>query len=166
MKIHDVLRKSPGHRPRKRRGRGNGSGLGCTAGRGHKGALARAGWSTRYGYEGGQMPIARRLPKRGFKNTVFATRYDVINLASLDSAPAFADGDTVDLESLKEKLGFRARAGRLKVLGTGNLSKKLAVVAEKFSRAAQQKIEAAGGSCTVRHSRGKGGEPNPKNKQE
>merc|ERR1711964_457938 len=98
MNISDVLKKSPGKPARKRRGRGDGSGLGGTSGRGHKGALARSGWSTRYGYEGGQMPLARRLPKRGFSNAVHTRPHDVINVGQLDAA--FEDGDTVDLTVL------------------------------------------------------------------
>ena len=147
MKMHDVLSKASAHRPRKRRGRGNGSGLGCTSGRGHKGALARSGWSTRYGYEGGQMPISRRVPKRGFSNSIFSRRYDVINVSELDAS--FRDGETVDLAVLKERLGFKPQHGRLKILGNGELSKKLNVIAQKFSKSAQQKIEASGGTCTV-----------------
>lgn len=147
MNIHEVLGKVKGRRARKRRGQGDGSGQGCTSGRGHKGALARAGWSTRYGYEGGQMPIIRRLPKRGFKNVIFATRYDVVNVRSLEAA--FADGETVDLEAVEQKTGVRARFGRLKVLGTGELSTKLNVAAAKFSASARKKIEDAGGSCIV-----------------
>ena len=147
MNISDVLKKSPGKPARKRRGRGNGSGLGCTSGRGHKGALARSGWSTRYGYEGGQMPLARRLPKRGFSNAVHTRPHDVINVGQLDAA--FEDGDTVDLAVLSEKVGFNSQFRRLKILGSGELSKKLTVVASKFSGSARQKIEGAGGTCTT-----------------
>ncbi len=151
MKIHDVLGVAPARKSRKRRGRGDGSGLGGTSGRGHKGAKARAGWKSRYGYEGGQMPIARRLPKRGFKNSLFTTRYDVINLGRLERG--FENGDTVNLETVASRLGFSPQFGRLKILGTGELTKKLTVAAHKFSRSAREKIEAAGGTCTVLETR-------------
>jgi large subunit ribosomal protein L15 len=147
MNISDILKKGGGKRSRKRRGRGNGSGLGCTSGRGHKGALARSGWSTRYGYEGGQMPLARRLPKRGFSNAVHTRPHDVINVGQLEAA--FQNGDTVDLAVLREKLGFNSQFRRLKILGNGELSTKLTVVASKFSASARQKIESAGGTCTT-----------------
>jgi large subunit ribosomal protein L15 len=146
MNIHEVLEQVPGRPPRKRRGRGNGSGLGGTAGRGHKGAKARSGWTTRYEYEGGQMPLSRRIPKRGFNNSIFARRYDVVNLNRLEKF--FEDGDTVTLATLAEKAGFKSQYGRLKVLGTGDLSKKLIVVAERFSGTARGKIEASGGTCS------------------
>ena len=142
MKLHDLSPASGSRRNRKRIGRGPGSGLGKTAGRGHKGQRSRAGFSRRRGFEGGQMPLLRRVPKRGFTN-IFRTEYEIVNLAGM-----------VDLEGevtpalLAEK--GRVRAGRLvKILGQGEIDKALTVSAHRFSATAKQKIEAAGGSCEV-----------------
>jgi large subunit ribosomal protein L15 len=147
VNISDVLAEA-GKRPaRKRRGRGQGSGLGKTAGRGHKGAHARAGWSRRLGYEGGQMPITRRVPKRGFSNAPFRRRYDIVNLTVLESR--FEAGEVVSLESLKERGILKPAYGRLKVLGTGELTKPLKVMAHHLSESARQKVDAAGGSVEV-----------------
>ena len=142
MKLSD-LSPAPGSRRKKKRvGRGPGSGLGKTAGRGHKGQKSRTGYSSRPGFEGGQMPLTRRVPKRGFTN-IFRTEYSVVNLDRLE---AF-DGE-VTPESLAE--GGVVRAGRpVKVLGGGELTKALKVSAHKFSKSARAKIEAAGGTCEV-----------------
>jgi len=146
MELHN-LRPAPGaKRPRKRVGRGPGSGSGKTAGRGEKGQKSRSGYSRRLGFEGGQMPLVRRLPKRGFTN-IFRVEYQVVNVRDLERV--FADGDTVSPNSLVDK-GLIRRGKRLvKILGDGELSKKLAVQAHGFSAAARGAIEKAGGSCEV-----------------
>ncbi len=131
---------------RKRVGRGPGSGNGKTAGRGHKGQRSRSGYSRRWGFEGGQMPLVRRIPKRGFTN-IFRVGYQVVNLRDLDRL--FADGDTVTPEVLVEKGLIRGGSKPVKVLASGELGKKLNVQAHAFSKNAQATIEAAGGSCEV-----------------
>lgn len=146
MELHD-LHPAPGAKKgRKRIGRGPGSGTGKTAGRGHKGQKSRSGYSRRYGFEGGQMPLVRRIPKRGFYN-VFRVEYQVVNLRDLERV--FADGDTVSVETLIEKGLTRRGKKPVKVLGDGELKKKLTVQAHKFSAAAKEGIEKAGGSCEV-----------------
>ncbi|MCU0232903.1 MAG: 50S ribosomal protein L15 [Thermoanaerobaculales bacterium] len=146
MELHD-LKPAPGaKRGRKRVGRGPGSGSGKTAGKGHKGQKSRSGYSRRYGFEGGQMPLVRRLPKRGFTN-IFRVEFQVINLRDLERV--FADGDAVSPEALLEKGLVRRGAQPIKVLGDGDLTKKLVVQAHKFSAAARTGIEKAGGSCEV-----------------
>ena len=124
-----------------RRGRGPGSGNGKTAGKGHKGQNARSGGGVRPGFEGGQLPLYRKLPKRGFKNR-FATNYAIVNVAALNK---FEDGAVVDLEALLAAKIVRKGLDGLKVLGTGELTKKLTVKATVFSATAKEKIEAAGG---------------------
>ena len=124
-----------------RRGRGPGSGNGKTAGKGHKGQNARSGGGVRPGFEGGQLPLYRKLPKRGFKNR-FATNYAIVNVAALNK---FEDGAVVDLEALLAAKIVRKELDGLKVLGTGELTKKLTVKATVFSATAKEKIEAAGG---------------------
>jgi large subunit ribosomal protein L15 len=149
MSLHD-LHPSPGSRKaRKRKGRGIGSGNGKTAGKGHKGQKARAGGSTRLGFEGGQMPLYRRLPKRGFNNARFRTEYDIVNLCDL--ADQFSAGETVNTETLVARgmLKPRPTHSGLKVLGTGELGFALTVEAAKFSASAVAKIEAAGGRAVV-----------------
>lgn len=145
MMIHDITAKVGPHKKSKRLGRGEGSGKGGTSGRGHKGAKSRAGWNSRPSYAGGATPFARRFPKRGFSNAGFRTDYWVINVRDLDKH--FENGAAVDLDALV-KLGLipNAKLG-LKVLGTGDLGKKLSVTAAAFSASAKAKIEAAGGSC-------------------
>ena len=129
----------------KRKGRGTGTGNGKTAGRGHKGQKARSGGKVRIGFEGGQMPLARRLPKRGFNN-IFAKPLEIVNLSTLDQ---FQDGDTVTVHALLEKgILSKCRYG-YKVLGSGKLSKKLTVQASAFSASAKEAIEAAGGKAEV-----------------
>ena len=146
MELHD-LHPAPGaKKSRKRIGRGPGSGTGKTACKGHKGQKSRSGYSRRYGFEGGQMPLVRRIPKRGFCN-IFRVEYQVVNLKDLDRL--FADGDTVSVENLVEKGLVRGGKRLVKVLGDGELSKKLNVQVHKFSASARAGIEKAGGSCEV-----------------
>jgi len=133
------------HKRRKRVGRGEASGHGKTSTRGHKGCWARAGGGPRMLTEGGQMPLFRRLPKRGFNNANFETEYEVVNVADLDEC--FENGATVDRESLRKAGLIRRKKYPLpiKVLGEGSLSKKLVVEVERFSKSAAQKITEAGG---------------------
>ena len=146
MELYD-LHPAPGaKRARKRVGRGPGSGNGKTAGRGHKGQKSRSGYSRRYGFEGGQMPLVRRIPKRGFHN-IFRIEFQVVNLRDLERV--FTDGDTVSPEILAEKGLVRGGKRLVKVLADGELSKKLTVQAHKFSASAMAGIEAAGGTCEV-----------------
>ena len=146
MELHN-LHPAPGaKRPRKRVGRGPGSGNGKTAGRGHKGQKSRSGYSRRYGFEGGQMPLVRRIPKRGFTN-IFRVEFQVVNLRDLERV--FAEGDTVSPEVLVDKGLVRGGKRLIKVLADGDLTKKLNVQAHKFSGSARASIEKAGGSCEV-----------------
>lgn len=133
---HDVFRK----------GRGHGSGNGKTAGKGHKGQKARSGGGVRPGFEGGQMPLQRRLPKRGFVN-IFATQYATVNVADLNK---FEDGAVVDAQALIDAGVLKKTLDGVKVLGNGELSKKLTVNAAAFSKSAKQKIEEAGGKAEVK----------------
>ncbi len=145
MELNDLRPAAGATKTRKRVGRGPGSGNGKTAGRGHKGQKSRSGYSRRPGFEGGQMPLVRRLPKRGFTN-IFKTEYELVNLRDLERV--FSDGDTVTAAEMARK-GL-VRSGRLvKVLGDGELTKKLTVEANKFSKSAQAGIESAGGHCEV-----------------
>jgi large subunit ribosomal protein L15 len=145
MKLHD-LHPSPGSRTkRKRLGRGPGSGLGKTSGKGHKGLLARAGRANMAGFEGGQMPLARRLPKRGFTN-IFRIDYTIINLQTL---AAIEDTTEFSLAVLRELGLLKGRLSRVKILGEGDISRPLVVEAHKFSAVAKQKIETAGGQTKV-----------------
>ena len=147
MRLHN-LKPRPGAKHRRRRvGKGESSGLGKTSGRGNKGQKSRSGSSIRPGFEGGQMPLSRRLPRHGFNNKRFASRYAIINVSTLEDF--FEAGDTVDEASLREKglVKGHTHAG-VKILGDGDLSKKLSVSAEKVSAAAREKIEAAGGSIS------------------
>lgn len=146
MQIHDVTAKGTKHPDRKRVGRGVGSGKGKTAGRGHKGQRSRSGDNPRIGFEGGQMPLFRRVPKRGFTNARFKRSYTLVNVGLLE---AFEAGAEVSLESVLER-GLARRTGeQLKVLGEGEIARGLTVRAHKFSAAAKAKIEAAGGSAVV-----------------
>jgi large subunit ribosomal protein L15 len=141
------LKPAPGAtRNRKRVGRGPGSGNGKTAGRGHKGQRSRSGYSRRYGFEGGQMPLVRRIPKRGFTN-IFRVGYQVVNLRDLDRV--FASGDEVSVELMADRGLVRRGDTPVKILAAGELGKKLTVQAHAFSKNAQAAIEAAGGSCEV-----------------
>lgn len=146
MNLHDVNRGVTKNKRRKRIGRGTGSGLGKTSGRGHKGQGARAGFSMRPTFEGGQMPISRRIPKRGFHNR-FARAVCSINVGELDEL--FDDGDEVSPASLKAKGRLKGRYDELKILGDGELTKKLAISAHRFSRTAKEKIEKAGATANV-----------------
>ena len=145
MKIHE-LSPAPGSvQDVKRIGRGHGSGNGKTAGKGHKGQKARAGHGMRPGFEGGQMPLQRRLPKRGFNN-IFAKELAVVNIASLN---AFENGDVVDAAALKAKGIVKKELDGIKILGNGKLEKKLTVKVAAVSASAKEKIEAAGGAVEV-----------------
>ena len=145
MKLHE-LSPAPGSvREAKRIGRGHGSGQGKTAGKGHKGQKARAGRGMRPGFEGGQMPLQRRVPKRGFTN-IFATQYAVVNVGSLN---VFEDGAVVDTDALKNAGLVKKTYDGVKLLGNGSVEKKLTVKAAAFSEAAKAKIEAAGGKAEV-----------------
>lgn len=145
MKLQE-LSPAPGSvRDVKRIGRGHGSGQGKTAGKGHKGQKARAGRGMRPGFEGGQMPLQRRVPKRGFVN-IFATTYATINVGSLN---VFEDGAVVDAAALKEAGLVKKSYDGVKVLANGNLTKNLTVKAAAYSQAAKAKIEAAGGKAEV-----------------
>ena len=144
MELHELKPAVGAKQAPKRVGRGSGSGMGKTSAKGHKGQKARSG-TKKNGFEGGQMPLARRLPKRGFVN-IFAKEYAKINVADLE---AFDDGTVVTAELLKE-VGFVKKIGDgLKVLGDGELTKKLTVKAVKFTKSAQEKIAAAGGIVEV-----------------
>ncbi len=146
MQVHDVTAKGKKYRDKKRVGRGPGSGTGKTAGRGHKGQRSRSGDNSRPGFEGGQMPLYRKVPKRGFTNARFKKHYTLVNVELLDS---FEDGAEVNLEAVLEKGLSRRTGAMLKVLGQGELSRKLTVRAHKFSASAKAKIEAAGGTAEV-----------------
>ena len=129
---------------RKRVGRGPGSGLGKTSGRGHKGAQSRSGWKYKRGFEGGQMPLHRRVPKRGFTN-IFRTEYDVVNLDQLEKL--FDQGATVTVDALRDRGIVSSRTAKVKVLARGEVTKALTVQAHKFSGKAADKIAAAGGKA-------------------
>ena len=145
MKLHELHPAEGSTASQKRLGRGNGSGLGKTSGKGHKGAKARSGGGKRPGFEGGQMPLYRRVPKRGFTN-VFGTDYAVVNVERLE---VFEDGAVVDAAALLEKKIIRKELDGVKILGVGELTKKLTVKAAKFSATAKEKIEAVGGKAEV-----------------
>ena len=146
MQIHDVTARGTNHDKRKRVGRGVGSGKGKTAGKGHNGQRSRSGDLPRIGFEGGQMPLFRRMPKRGFTNARFKKHYTLVNIESLE---AFDAGEVVDLKAVLDKGLSRKTGEMLKVLGQGELSKELTIKAHKFSKSAQSKIESAGGTVEV-----------------
>ena len=146
MQIHDVTARGNNHDKRKRVGRGVGSGKGKTAGKGHNGQRSRSGDLPRIGFEGGQMPLFRRMPKRGFTNARFKKHYTLINIESLE---AFDAGEVVDLTAVLDKGVARNTGDMLKVVGQGDLSKELTIKAHKFSKSAQSKIESAGGTVEV-----------------
>jgi len=146
MQIHDVTAKGVKHKARKRVGRGQGSGTGKTAGRGHKGQRSRSGDHPRLGFEGGQMPLYRRIPKRGFTNARFKKHYTLVNVEALE---VFEAGAEVTLDAVLDAGLSRKTGDLLKVLGNGDVSKSLTVKAHKFSATAQSKIEAAGGKAEV-----------------
>lgn len=147
MNLNDV--KTPGSalKKRKRVGRGPGSGWGCTAGRGNKGQGSRSGSGGKLGFEGGQMPLVRRLPKRGFTNALFKTTHAIVNVEDL--AKTFAKGGAVDLDAAKSHNLVKKRASSLKVLGKGEIHVPVTVRAARVSATARAKIEAAGGSVEL-----------------
>ena len=144
----NTLKPRPGAKHRtKRLGCGESSGHGKTSGKGHKGQKARSGGSIRLGFEGGQMPLIRRVPKRGFSNEAFRTRYAIVNLADLE---LFDAGTAIDEALLRENNIIRGKVDGIKILGNGELTKKLSITADKVSAAAKEKIEKAGGSVTLK----------------
>ena len=146
MKLHELRPSEGAFKTSKRLGRGTGSGLGKTSGKGHKGQNARSGGGVRPGFEGGQLPLFRRLPKRGFSNAMFKVEYATINVSDLEK---FEDGAVVTPELLKEMGILKKQLSGVKVLGNGELTKKLTVKAHKFSGSAIEKIEAIGGKAEV-----------------
>ncbi len=146
MKIHELAPAYGATTTSKRVGRGTGSGLGKTAGKGHKGQKARTGGSIRRGFEGGQTPLYRRIPKRGFKNH-FAVEYAIVNLSDLEK---FENDTVVNAELLMSEGIIKKELDGVKVLGNGTLTKKLTVVAKKFSKTAEEKIQAVGGKTEVK----------------
>jgi len=145
MKLHELSPEPGSRKARTRRGRGLGSGLGKTSGRGQKGQNSRSGGGVRTGFEGGQMPLYRRLPKRGFKN-VFAKEYAEVNVSSLNR---FEDGAVVDPVALIEEGILKNVFDGVRILGNGELTKKLTVKANGFTKSAEEKIKAAGGEVEV-----------------
>ena len=145
MDIHELTPAAGSTHIAKRKGRGHATGNGQTAGRGHKGQKARSGGGVRVGFEGGQMPLARRIPKRGFNN-IFAKPLEAVNVSALN---AFEDGSVVSAETLLEKGILSKCTYGVKILGNGELTKKLTVQASAFSESAKEKIEAAGGKAEV-----------------
>lgn len=146
MKLHELSPAPGAKRAAKRVGRGIGSGLGKTAGRGHKGQNARSGGGVRLGFEGGQMPLQRRLPKRGFTNAPFKVEYVPVNVEALN---VFEAGTVVTPELLDQSRVAKGAHKGVKVLGTGEITRALTVRANRFSESAKQKIEAAGGKVEV-----------------
>lgn len=146
MLNHEITSIVGKHKGRNRIGRGPGSGHGKTSGRGHKGQGARSGAPGVMLKEGGQMPLYRRIPKRGFSNYAFETRYDIVNVSQLER---FEEGTAVGVEQLSDAGLVRGRRAKVKILGDGELTKKLQVCAHKFSKAAEQKIVASGGTTKV-----------------
>ena len=146
MDLH-TLKPNRGAKHRvKRLGCGESSGHGKTCGKGHKGQKARSGGSIRLGFEGGQMPLIRRVPKRGFNNAAFKTQYAVVNLGELER---FEDGQAIDEALLRESGLVRGKVAGVKILGDGELTKKLTITAAKVSASAREKIERAGGTITL-----------------
>ena len=147
MNLH-TLSPRPGSKHRvKRLGHGESSGKGKTSGKGHKGQKARSGGSIRLGFEGGQMPLIRRIPKRGFNNAAFKKNYAIVNLADLTE---FEDGATINESVLLEANLIRGKYFGVKVLGNGDITKKLTITVDKVSEAAREKIEKAGGAVTAK----------------
>lgn len=146
MKLHELSPVAGSKKEVKRIGRGTGSGQGKTAGKGHKGQKARAGRGMRPGFEGGQMPLQRRVPKRGFNN-IFAKEIVAVNVSALEKA--FNNGDVVDVAALKNAGLIKKELDGVKILGNGELTKKLTVKVNAYSETAKQKIEAAGGKAEV-----------------
>ncbi len=146
MKLHELSPAPGSNKDVFRKGRGHGSGNGKTAGKGHKGQKARSGGGVRPGFEGGQMPLQRRVPKRGFVN-IFATKYATINVSDLEK---FEDGAVVDAQALLDAGLIKKALDGVKVLGNGELTKKLTVNCAAFSASAKEKIEKAGGKAEVK----------------
>ena len=146
MKIHELSSSVGAKTAPWRKGRGQGTGNGKTAGRGHKGQKARAGGGVRPGFEGGQMPLYRRVPKRGFNNKIFAKRYALVNVEDLN---VFEQGTEISFEQLKQQGLVNKQYDGVVILGNGEVNKKLTVFASRFSKTAAQKIEAAGGKVEV-----------------
>ncbi|MBQ7938539.1 MAG: 50S ribosomal protein L15 [Oscillospiraceae bacterium] len=146
MKLHELAPAPGANTESYRRGRGHGSGNGKTAGKGHKGQKARSGGSIRPGFEGGQMPLQRQIPKRGFKN-IFATQYAIVNVGDLE---IFENGTVVNEQTLVEAGLLKKTLDGVKVLGNGELTKQLTVVVAAFSESAKQKIEEVGGKAEVK----------------
>ena len=145
MKLHSLKPNKGATQSKKRIGRGNGSGLGRTAGRGEKGYHSRSGSKNRSWFEGGQMPLHRRLPKRGFSNSLFRKTYQVVNLQTINELGL----ETVDAQILQEKGLVRSALQPIKILGDGNIESSVKVTASCFSKSAKEKIEQAGGSVEV-----------------
>lgn len=146
MKLHELSPQEGSSKKAWRKGRGVGTGNGKTAGRGHKGQNARSGGGVRPGFEGGQIPMYRRIPKHGFSNYLFKKEYAIINVEQLDK---YENGAVISLETLVNDGVIRKELNGLKVLGNGNITKKLTVQATVFSASAKEKIEAAGGKAEV-----------------
>jgi large subunit ribosomal protein L15 len=146
MRLHDLQPRPGAKHRRKRLGQGEATGHGKTSGRGGKGQTARSGSSIRIGFEGGQMPLIRRIPKRGFNNARHTTRYLPVNLDELNR---FDDGARVDESALRTAGLANGRGAGIKILGTGDLTRKLTVSAHAFSASAKSKIEAKGGTCEI-----------------
>lgn len=146
MKLHELSPAPGSTSEHKRKGRGAGSGNGKTAGKGHKGQNARSGGGVRPGFEGGQMPLQRRIPKRGFINN-FATKYAIVNVADLNEK--FEDGAVIDTDAIIASGLVKKAYDGIKVLGNGEVSKNLTIKAAAFSKSAQEKIEKAGGKTEV-----------------
>jgi len=146
MRLHDLKPRPGAKHRRKRLGQGESSGHGKTAGRGGKGQTARSGSSIRIGFEGGQMPLIRRIPKRGFNNARHATTYIPVNLEALN---AFENGASVDEAALRSLGLANGKGAGIKILGTGEINKKLTVTAHAFSASAKAKLEAKGGACQL-----------------
>jgi large subunit ribosomal protein L15 len=144
LKLHELKAPAGSSKAPKRKGRGTATGQGKTAGRGMNGQNSRSGGGVRLGFEGGQMPLYRRIPKRGFTN-IWRTEYETVNVAALD---VFEDGTEITKDYLIEKGLIRKSGNGLKILGDGELTKKLTVKADKYSKTAKEKIEAAGGTTT------------------
>ena len=147
MLSNEITSIAGAHKRSKRIGRGKGSGHGKTSGRGHKGCGQRSGGGVRATYEGGQMPLFRRIPKRGFSNFNFARRYEIVNVSQLELN--FDEGSTIDIETLVSAGLVDSAKSKVKILGDGHLTKKLAVTAQKFSKSAEQKISGCGGTAKV-----------------
>jgi large subunit ribosomal protein L15 len=146
MNLNDVHREIEKNKKPRRVGRGPGSGYGKTASRGHKGAKSRSGYTRKPTFQGGAMPLIRRIPKRGFNNR-FALNVAVVNVSDLERV--FQDGEEVNVDTLRSKSLAKARCDELKILGDGDLTKRLKVVAHRFSQSAREKIQQAGGEIVI-----------------